>query len=41
MQHIIDVVDSEEMGKALPTTPPAPLPWKQYPTRPSNPVVGW
>jgi hypothetical protein len=41
MQQINDIVGSEEMGKAWPTTPPAPLSWKQHPTRPSNPVAGW
>jgi hypothetical protein len=41
MQWIIDVVDSEEMGKAQPTTPRDPLLPEQHPTRPSNPVAGW
>jgi hypothetical protein len=41
MQRIIDVVGSEELGKAWPTTPHAPLLLEQHPTRPSNPVAGW
>jgi hypothetical protein len=41
MQRIIDVVSIEEMGKAWPTTPRAPLMPEQHPTRPSNLVVGW
>jgi hypothetical protein len=40
MQRIIGIVDSEEMGKAEPTTPLAPLLPEQHPTRPSNPVAG-
>jgi hypothetical protein len=41
MQWIIDVVGSEELGKAKPTTPLAPLLPEQHPTRPSNPMAGW
>jgi hypothetical protein len=41
MQRVIDVVCSEEIGKAQPTTPRAPLLPEQHPTRPSNPVAGW
>jgi hypothetical protein len=40
MQRIIDIDGSEELGKAKPTTPPAPLLLEQQPTRPSNPVAG-